>query len=308
MTAAVDDLVITEPGVYDIPADVYHADPVPGGSLSSSGARDLLPPSCPALFRYHADHDRTPRKVWDIGHAAHKLVLGVGPELVLVDRDRWDTKAVMAEVEEIRDRDAIPLKRPEFEQVHAMADALRAHPVAAAVFNPERGDPEQSLFWIDDSGIWRRARLDWMPHFNTYTGEGQPTQGRGYPGRVIIPDYKTCASANPDALARTMNSFGYHQQAAWYIDAVKAVYPMWQHPDATEPAFVFVCQEKTPPYLVTIVEPDQMALRVGRRLNRDAIEVYAECVRTGVWPPYSLEVELIALPAWVERMHLGDTW
>ncbi len=32
---------ITVAGVYDIPADVYHADPVEGGSLSSTGARTL---------------------------------------------------------------------------------------------------------------------------------------------------------------------------------------------------------------------------------------------------------------------------
>lgn len=301
---------VTEPGVYpDMPADVYHADPVPGGSLSSSGARDLMPPSCPALYRYHADHNRAPRKAWDIGHAAHQVVLGVGPELVLVDRDRWDTKEVKAHLVDIRERGAVPLKRPDWEAVHAMADALRAHPVAAALFNPQYGAPEQSMFWIDKpTGVWRRARLDWMPYQSMYTTDGHPTRGRGTPGRIIIPDYKTCVSANPDSLAKMMNSYGYHQQAAWYIDAVKAVYPMWQHPDALEPAFVFVCQEKTPPYLVTIVEPDRTALKVGRRLNREAIEVYAECVKTGQWPPYSLDVELIGLPPWVERMHLGDDW
>ncbi|MBO0827768.1 MAG: hypothetical protein J2P24_08300 [Streptosporangiales bacterium] len=50
------DVMITEPGVYNLPAAVYHADPVPGGSLSQSGAKKLLPPSCPALYRYWADH------------------------------------------------------------------------------------------------------------------------------------------------------------------------------------------------------------------------------------------------------------
>ncbi len=34
---------ITAPGVYVIPADDYHADPVPGGSISASGARRILP-------------------------------------------------------------------------------------------------------------------------------------------------------------------------------------------------------------------------------------------------------------------------
>ncbi|MGW9447058.1 hypothetical protein, partial [Bacillus mobilis] len=48
---------ITRPGVYDgIPEAVYHRDPVPGGSLSSSGARKLLAPSCPALFKYDQEH------------------------------------------------------------------------------------------------------------------------------------------------------------------------------------------------------------------------------------------------------------
>jgi hypothetical protein len=48
--------LITEPGVYDIAEDHYHADPVPGGSLSNSGAKKLLPPSCPAKFAYEREH------------------------------------------------------------------------------------------------------------------------------------------------------------------------------------------------------------------------------------------------------------
>ena len=44
-------IVITEPGVYDVPFDEYLRDPVPGGSLSTSGARLLLD-TCPAIFDY----------------------------------------------------------------------------------------------------------------------------------------------------------------------------------------------------------------------------------------------------------------
>jgi len=34
------------PGIYSgVPAEVYHRAPVPGGSLSSTGARQLLPPT-----------------------------------------------------------------------------------------------------------------------------------------------------------------------------------------------------------------------------------------------------------------------
>src|SRR5690606_31897383 len=68
--------------------------------------------------------------------------------------------------------------------------------------------------------------------------------------------------------------------------------------EGSDPAMLFVFVEKTPPYLVSVVELDQPAVIVGRELNRRALAVYAECRATGVWPGHSPEIELIALPAW----------
>ncbi|HZO69358.1 MAG TPA: PD-(D/E)XK nuclease-like domain-containing protein [Kribbellaceae bacterium] len=276
-----------EPGVYPIPVTEYHRDPVPGGSLSSTGARRLLPPSCPALFRWYADHPEPHKAVFEEGHAAHRMILGAGPELVVVDHERWDTKAVKAEVAEIRERGGVPLKRAVLEQVEAMAAAIREHPVAAALLDPAKGTPEQSLFWVDEpSGVWRRALLDWLPEATA--------------GRMILPEYKTTRSAEPERFARSAADYGYFQQAAWYRDAVLALGL------ATDVAFVFIAQEKDPPYLVTVTEPDGLALRVGQHLNRRAIDIYAECRRTGEWPGYSREVELISLPPWLENRYLEE--
>jgi hypothetical protein len=122
------DLELSEPGVYDIPEDAYHRDPVPGGSLSASGAKKLLPPSCPALFHHELRNPEPPKRVFELGSAAHKLVLGSGPELVRIDADEWRTNAVKAEVAAARDRGAIPLKPAAYDAVHQMAAALRSHP------------------------------------------------------------------------------------------------------------------------------------------------------------------------------------
>jgi hypothetical protein len=268
---------ITEPGIYQLSNEEYHAD---RGSLSSSGARMLLPPSCPALFRHAQDNPSEPKKTFELGTAAHKLVLGEGPDLVQVDADKWTTNAVKAEVAAIRDEGGIPLKPAEYEQVHAMADALRRHPVAAALFDPARGKPEQSLFWRDrPTGVMRRARFDWLPDARS--------------GRLIIPDYKTCRSAEPAALARAVQEFGYHQQDDWYRAGAKAL----GLADDTA-AFVFVCQEKTPPYVVTVVEMDAEARRIGAARNRRALEVFAECTESGVWPGYSNDIAYLSLPTW----------
>jgi hypothetical protein len=280
MTAATVELVT--PGVYDIPEDAYHADPVPGGSLSSTGARKLLPPSCPALFRHEQLNPPPARKVFEIGSAAHKLVLGSGPELVLVDYERWDTKEAKAKVADARAAGAIPLKRVEYEQVHEMADALRRHDLAAALLDPDYGKPEQTLIWQDEeTGVWCRARLDWLPT-------------SGY-GRMIVPDYKTSVSVSRAAITKSVAEHGYHRQAAWYLAGVRALGL------ATDAAFVFIVQMKTPPYLVTLVELDAEALDVAERSNRRALEIYRDCVAADVWPGYSADIELISLPLWAVR-------
>lgn len=281
-TTAADIPAVREPGVYDLPEAVYHADPVPGGSLSSSGARRLL--ECPALFDYERRHKRAPKKAFDIGSAAHHLVLGTGPELVVIDADRWDTKAIKAEVAAVRERDAIPLKRHEYEQVQAMAKALSDHPVAARVFSPERGPAERSLFWQDsETGVWCRARLDHMP-----TGE---VGGRWF----IVSDYKTTKSAHPEQIAKAVYDYGYYIQGPWYLEAIRA---LGIHDN---PRMVFVFQEKTPPYVTTVIELDHIALRLGQAQMRRALELYARCQQTGHWPGYSEQVEVISLPVYAER-------
>ncbi|MDH6460147.1 hypothetical protein M2302_000298 [Micromonospora sp. A200] len=278
-------IIVTEPGVYDgMPDAVYHGDPVPAGSLSSSGARKLLE-TCPARFDYERRHPEPPKKTFDIGHAAHKLVLGVGPHLEVVPGDRWDTKDAKAHVAKVRDLGGVPLKQADHDHVTAMADAIRRHPIASALFNPAAGGkPEQSLFWIDgDTGTWRRARTDWLP-----------AQGRG---RLIVPDYKTCLSAHPEAVRKAVHNHGYYMQAAWYLDGIAAAGL------GEDAAFVFVFQEKTPPYLVTVVELDAEALMTGRELNRRALHIYAECTANGVWPGYGddHDIALVSLPAWATR-------
>lgn len=276
---------ISLPGVYDIPADVYHRDPVVGGSLSSSGARKLLPPHCPARFHYERQHPSAPSATFEFGHAAHKLVLGVGPELVRIDATKWLTNAVKDEVAAVRAAGGVPLKPDAYDTVHAMAAALRAHPMAAALFNPANGQAERALFWQDrQTGTWLRALLDWLPGYQA---------GR----RTIFADYKTCESASPEDLRRSINKYGYNQQAAWYLDGARALAL------ADAAAFVFVCQEKAPPYLVTVAEPDSTSMQLARHLNRQAIDLYAECAANDRWPGYSDGVELIPLPGWIENAY-----
>lgn len=269
----------TEPGLYDgIPDAVYHGDT---NSLSSSGARKLLPPSTPALFKYEQDHPVF-KDTFDFGHAAHAEVLGTGMDIVEVIADDWRTKAAQQTRDSIRAEGKTPLLTKDLAKVHEMADALRSHETAATLLS--NGKAEQSLYWRDQAtGIMRRARPDWLPN---------PTGSR-----LVIPDYKTAVSADENDFAKAAGDYGYHCQAPWYIDGIVE---LGIHPD---PEFVFVVQEKEPPYLVNVVQLAPEALELGRQLNRIAIETYVTCRQTGIWPGYGEDIKLVDLPPWVYNQH-----
>lgn len=276
--------VITEPGRYEISAAEYHGDPVPTGSLSSTGARKLLPPSCPALFRHEREHGQEHRTEFDIGTAAHKLVLGAGPAITEVKARDWRTKAAQEARDAAYATGAVPLLTVDYDRVTGMAAALTRDDIAMALLNPDHGQPEQAIFWQDEqTGVWRRALIDWLPELG--------------PGRPIAVDYKTTISAEKDAIRKSVARYGYHQQAAWYLDACASIgYP----PDT---AFVFIFQEKQAPYLITPVQLDDTAMGIGRDRNRRAIEVYRDCTTTGIWPGHTNDIELIGLPTWAEYQH-----
>lgn len=275
--------LIPGPGVYEITADEYHADPIPGGSLSSSGARKLLPPGCPALFKYERDNPPAPTEAMTLGSAAHRVMLGAGAELKRIDAKNWRTKAAQEAKAEALADGLIPVLPAAHDRMLAMAEALRQDPRASALFHPGAGKPEQALFWQDKAtGIIRRALVDFLR---------QPEDD----GRLIVPDYKTADKADEDSIRKAIRRYGYHQQGAWYSDGVKALGL------AEDVPVVLVVQETSPPYLVNCVQLNDPAMQIGRWQNAQAIGLYAECVKTGVWPGYSDRIQFSGLPEWDER-------
>lgn len=75
--------VISTPGIYkNLPIDVYHSDCCDGPSVSSSGLREIAPPTgCPLKFwdSSYLNPNRAEQEQKDhfnLGHAVHTLLLG----------------------------------------------------------------------------------------------------------------------------------------------------------------------------------------------------------------------------------------
>jgi hypothetical protein len=269
-----------EPGLYDIPAELYHSDPIPGGSLSSTGIRRLT--DTPARFKWFLDNPEPYKPAYEFGTAFHTQILGDGPELIVVDADLWNTKEVKAKIAEIRAAGNVPLKREAKQRIDDMAEALASHPEASELLAPGSGVAEMSAFWPDPRGVWRRTRFDWL----------RPDG---------IADLKSTTSVHPDAIEKTVEKWGYHQQDPWYRETAIELGLI-----PADGFFKFVFQEKQPPYLVQVVELDFPARVIGSELNDRAIRTYLHCMATGEWPAYSLTTLHVSLPPWFERKYIEE--
>ena len=148
---------ITKPGLYSgIPEDVYHADPVPAGSFSSTQAKQILKSA--AHLRHYLDAPRAEKKAFDFGHLVHDGVLWVGmemrviPQKLLASNGAASTKEAKEFIALARLENAVPLKESEIAPIQAAIDAVRAHELAGPIFGA--GTPEVSAFAVDpDTGL-----------------------------------------------------------------------------------------------------------------------------------------------------------
>ncbi len=282
------DFEVAEPGVYSpaqLPEDAYHADPVPEGSLSQSGAKTLLKEGGPALFAWQRANPKPRTKAMELGTAAHKLVLGAGQELHEVKENDWTTNRAKKARDDARAEGKLPLLTKDLDVAKAMAAALREHEWAQRLLT-QPGRPEMSAFWQDpDYKVWRRLRWDFMP---------EPDPGR----RPVIPDYKTAASAGPKAFAKALADFGYHHQGDWYPAGYAA---MFGDRIGDYPVMAFIVQEKEPPYRVAVYQLHQDALKFGRKRNEKAMRIYRECTENDDWPGYEPGPQVLDLPYWAYR-------
>lgn len=273
--------IVTEPGVYDLTDEEYHADPCPETSLSQSGAKDLL--DSPALFAWRRDH-RDDKPEYDFGHVAHRLILGTGTTPYVVDATDWRTKAAQDARRDARAQGLAPILRADYVKAVRMAHEVRKHPIAGRLFN---GDSEVSMFArCPDTKVMLRARAD---HIGTLPS-----------GRPVIVDYKTAGrTANPAIFGRSAWEYGYDIQDAWYRQVA-----LDSGAVDDDPAFLFVIQSKDAPHLVAVVELDDEARETGSARGLFARRLYLECATTGHWPGYAPVVHTASLPRYASAPHI----
>ena len=254
--------------------------------VSSTELKQLM--KSPAHYRYwkdNADDLCTPSLLF--GRSAHKYILetydfytefAVAPNC---DRRTKEGKETWNKfVAESDGKDVIT--QEQFEQIEEMRKVMLATPFVSKLIN---GEHEISYFWVDeDTGLECKVRPDSINH-----------------KLKIVVDYKTCDNAETEHFMKQAIRLGYDLQAYMYQQGVKENL-------GEEYLFVFIAQEKKPPYAVNILEADENFMASGKRIFNEMLNVYKQCSETGNWYGYlgaENQINSLGVPKWIENM-LGE--
>lgn len=271
---------ISEPGIYTMPADDYHADPCAVPSLSSGIARTLISRSPAHAWiahpRLNPDHVPEERTAFDLGSAAHALLLEGEDRMTVIDAADYRTKAAQEARDAARLAGRHPVLAARYKDVKAMVgrvhEAIDRSPDLSGITLAD-GTPEQTIIWREGDA-WLRCRPDWLARDCS-----------------VMLDYKTTTDAEPLHFGRHIARMLYHFQAAFYRRGVKAV-------TGRDAPFILLAQEIEAPHACTFHGCAPSLEAIAEQMVEQAIRTWAACMKADTWPSYSPRIHYHEAAQW----------
>ncbi len=266
------------------PHKVYHLDPAPEPSLSTSIAELLVEKSPRHAWEAHPRLNpdwkpaRDPTEEMDDGSALHTLVLGDGAQLLLVPHNDWRTDEAKFLRRRGWDSHQIPVLMPRLEHLKETARTiraeLRAHPGCRELF--EVGDAEVTCMWEEDRA-WCRLRVDWLP------------RSRGAP--VFDLKFTGTSAAAEDWERKVWEENGL--RTAFYRRGIAACR------EAKPSEYRLIVCETKPPHGINVFAAASDVIAEGEQAAELAIQMWRACrtLRTK-WPSYQKKIHYVELPTW----------
>lgn len=282
-----------EVGRHIISFEEYLADPCPVPSLSRSTIKDLVYKTPrhafwnhPKLNKEYKEEDS--EKKFDIGTAAHSVFLCGDNIAVCLNFNDWRKNEAKEARDDARANGLIPLLSEQYDGVMAMVEVARRELKSSDLHvDIKDGDSEVTYIWKEGE-TYCRIRPDWMSKDSK-----------------LCLDYKTSSVlADPESYSRIVVNNGLDIQDAFYRRGVANI-------ENTEPDFIFMVQETQAPYLCSFIELDLQFKDMGEQKVKRGLNLWRECMRTGVWPAYSkmiycIEPPAYALAGWEYKKAMGE--
>ncbi len=263
-----------EAGVFEMPADEYHATDAWGSTSLRQFAKGT-----PREFYWKQQQPDEPTDAMKLGTAIHTAILE--PHLLESTVAIWTgARRAGAAWDAFKAENAgkVLLTQVQGEICYAAASAITE---AKSVYQfLQQGDNERSYFAQDpETGLWLKTRPDNRGHMA---------------GKRFLVDVKTIRDLDGRTIIRSMADHGYGAQAAHYCDVVSLV--------EDEPCedFFFLFVKNSLPVDIRFMQPDPEWVRIGRERNRAALRGLAECIQKDEWPGYPVGREWIPCPEWAK--------
>jgi hypothetical protein len=282
---------IDKPGIYYGVLDAdYRADPCPSPSLTQSTVKILIEQSAQHAWtanpRFNPNWKPDNDAKFDVGNAAHRLVLGRGKEFEIIDAPDWRTKKAQDMRLDAASRGKIGILKEQFERAVDMSlsafDQLKRHEDRTAF---QDGNAEVMICWEED-GIWFRSLIDWL-HTDLRT----------------VDDYKSSGmSMAPHMIGIRAEAAGWHVQASFIERGLDILDPA----GAGRRKFRFIGQETQEPYALSVMHMTEEFMTMGRKQVEAGVSIWRNCMKTGRWPGYSSRSVMPQYPTykmknWLER-------
>ncbi len=259
--------------ILNVSEEEYFADPCAVPSLTQSIAHTLVDESPLHAWLQHpklGKQPRAPTKATNRGHVIHKLLLGKGANIEVLDVPDFKKKDAQQMRDDAIALGKIPMKRAEYEEIETAADVLRERLAENGyVFS---GESEFAIEWDEkafEGTVLCRGRMDHV--IFDLSRE-----------RATILDVKKAASVNPRNLRRHFYEYGYDIQYQAYTSALVALHPEL----AGRVDFTFLFVEIEPPYSVVDIQPTGAFREMGLSRWTRAIDIWKRCLTRNHWPSY----------------------
>lgn len=288
---------ISAPGIYrDMDSASYFADPAPEPSLSQSIAKVLLdhsplhaklehPRLRPAAIEDDEPDAEKYVKAQAIGNAAHKILLGRGKEIDVLEYDNFRSKeAKLARDLAEKAGRVVILEKHMTNAEQMVAAALSQIDRHEANLTFKDGSGEVAII-CEQAGVWLRSLVDWLGH-----------------DLRRCDDYKSGGvSVAPHVIGLRMVDQGWDIQAAMQERILDVLDPK----GAGRRKHRFIAQENTPPYALTICEMSESVMTMGRKKLAAAIGLWKVCSKLNRWPGYTTRIITPEYPGFKESQWLG---
>jgi hypothetical protein len=168
----------------------------------------------------------------------------------------------------------IVVSAKEREQVEIAVDKVMKHPIAGEVVRNSR---KQVVLLNKIKTVQFKSLVDLVP-----TNE------------PCLYDFKTTAGLSQRGIAKAIDDFGYHIQAAIYLK-------MWNlcNPDDQRHRFRFIWQSSEPPYEIAITELPAFDIDAGEQWAADQIDRLLLATKRNWWPAlFDGKVAMIGRPGY----------